>query len=70
MNEDRIEGSWKEVKGKVKERWGRLTADDVDVIEGRREQLIGRIQQRYGRTRDEVEREVREWEREASRVGA
>jgi uncharacterized protein YjbJ (UPF0337 family) len=63
MNEDRIEGNWKELKGKVKERWGLLTNDDLDVIDGRRDQLVGRIQQAYGRGRDEARAEVLEWER-------
>ena len=48
MNNDRIEGRWKQIKGKVKEQWGRLTDDDLDVIAGRRDQLLGRIQQRHG----------------------
>jgi uncharacterized protein YjbJ (UPF0337 family) len=48
MNNDRIQGRWKELKGKVKEQWGRLTDDDLDVIAGRRDQLLGRIQQRHG----------------------
>ena len=63
MNQDRIEGRWKQWKGKVKEQWGRLTDDDLDVIAGRREQLLGRIQQRHGLARDEAERQVSDWER-------
>lgn len=62
MNQDRIQGRWKEIKGKVRERWGRLTDDDLDVIAGRRDQLLGRIQQRHGLARDEAERQVRDWE--------
>lgn len=62
MNQDRIQGRWKEIKGKVRERWGRLTDDDLDVIGGRRDQLLGRIQQRHGLARDEAERRVRDWE--------
>jgi len=58
MNHDRIEGRWKQVKGKVKERWGRLTEDDLDIIEGKRDQLLGRIQQRHGVARDEAHRQV------------
>lgn len=52
MNQDRIRGRWKQFKGKVKEQWGKLTEDDLDVIAGRREQLLGRIQQRHGLARD------------------
>lgn len=62
MNQDRIEGKWKEIKGKLKERWGRLTDDDLDVIAGRRDQLLGRIQQRHGLAKEEAERQVRDWE--------
>jgi uncharacterized protein YjbJ (UPF0337 family) len=61
MNWDRIEGSWMDFRGKVKERWGKLTNDDLDVIRGKRDQLMGRIQERYGRTRDEAEREINDW---------
>lgn len=64
MNWDRMEGSWTEFRGKVRERWGRLTDDDLDVIAGKRDQLLGRIQQRYGRTREDAERELRDWERD------
>lgn len=63
MNWDRMEGSWTEFRGKVKERWGRFTDDDLDVIAGKRDQLLGRIQQRYGRTREDAERELKDWER-------
>jgi uncharacterized protein YjbJ (UPF0337 family) len=58
MNWDRVEGNWKQVKGKVKENWGKLTDDDVDVIEGRRDQLIGKLQEKYGIAREEAERQV------------
>jgi uncharacterized protein YjbJ (UPF0337 family) len=62
MNHDRIQGRWKQIKGKVKEQWGKLTDDDLDIIAGRREQLLGRIQQRHGVAKDEAERQVRDWE--------
>ncbi len=62
MNRDRIEGNWKQLKGKIKERWGELTDDELDQIEGRREQLAGKIQERYGITKDEAERQLRDWE--------
>ncbi|MEQ4544453.1 MAG: CsbD family protein, partial [Pantoea agglomerans] len=48
MNEDRIGGNWKQFKGKVKEKWGDLTDDDMTVVEGKRDQLVGKIQERYG----------------------
>jgi uncharacterized protein YjbJ (UPF0337 family) len=63
MNQDRIEGNWKEFKGKVKEQWGKLTDDDLDVIAGKRDQLLGRIQQRHGVAKDEAERQVETFER-------
>jgi len=60
MNWDRIEGSWKELKGKVKEKWGELTDDDLEQAAGRRDQLIGALQRRYGYERDRAERELDE----------
>jgi uncharacterized protein YjbJ (UPF0337 family) len=63
MNWDRVEGNWKTFKGQVKQQWGKLTDDDLDVIAGRREELIGRIQNVYGLARDEADRQVREWEK-------
>lgn len=57
MNWDRVEGNWKQVKGKVKAQWDRLTDDELDVIAGRRDELAGKIQERYGIGKDEVERQ-------------
>jgi uncharacterized protein YjbJ (UPF0337 family) len=68
MNWDRIEGSWKQVKGKFKERWGRITDDQLDVIAGKRDQLVGIVQESYGIARDEAEQQVREWEAANERV--
>ena len=62
MNWDRIEGRWQETKGKIREQWGRLTDDDLDIIAGKRDQLVGILQRRYGESRDEMERQVREFE--------
>jgi uncharacterized protein YjbJ (UPF0337 family) len=64
MADPYLKGQWNELKGRVKERWGELTNDDLDRIEGRRDQLVGAIQQQYGRARDEAEREVERWETE------
>jgi uncharacterized protein YjbJ (UPF0337 family) len=61
MNWDHVEGKWKQYKGQVKERWGRLTDDDIGVINGKREQLVGRIQERYGMARQVVEKQVDEF---------
>jgi uncharacterized protein YjbJ (UPF0337 family) len=63
MNQDRLGGSWKQVKGKLKEEWGKLTDDDLDVIAGRRDQLLGRIQQRHGIAKEEAQRQVDSFER-------
>lgn len=61
MNWDQIEGKWTQVKGQVKEKWGKLTDDDLDVINGRRDQLEGKLQQSYGRTKEQVKKEVDEF---------
>jgi uncharacterized protein YjbJ (UPF0337 family) len=61
MNWDRIEGNWKQFTGKVKEQWGKLTDDDIDVIGGKRDQLVGKIQESYGIGKDEAERQVDTW---------
>lgn len=61
MNWDRIEGNWKQVMGKAREQWGKLSTDDIEVIGGRRDQLVGRIQERYGIARDVAQRQVDEW---------
>ena len=66
MNWQQIQGSWTELKGTVRERWGRLTGSDNAVIAGRREQLIGTIQKRYGLIREDVERQVERFSRRAS----
>lgn len=58
MNTDQLAGNWKQLKGKVKERWGKFTDDDVKIIEGQKDQLIGRLQERYGYTREQAEREA------------
>lgn len=62
MNEDSIKGNWNQFKGKVKEQWGKLTDDDLDVIEGKRDQLLGKIQERQGLARDAAEKDLKNWE--------
>ncbi|MFN7001086.1 CsbD family protein [Elioraea tepidiphila] len=61
MNKDIIAGNWKQLVGKAKVQWGKLTDDDLALIEGRQDQLIGRIQERYGIAREEAERQVKAW---------
>lgn len=63
MNWDRVEGEWKQWKGKVKEQWGKITDDDLDRIAGKRDQLLGKVQETYGVARDEADRQIREWEK-------
>lgn len=61
MNWDQIKGNWKQVTGKVKEKWGDLTDDDLTVIEGKRDQLAGKIQERYGYAKERAEKEIDEF---------
>ncbi len=63
MNEDRVQGKWKQMKGALKSRWGKLTDDDLDVIEGQKDQLVGKVQERYGIAKDEAQKQVDEWNR-------
>jgi uncharacterized protein YjbJ (UPF0337 family) len=65
MNWDRVEGRWKLLKGKVREQWGKLTDDDLDLIAGHRDRLAGRLQHQYGLAQDEVERQIKEFEKKA-----
>ena len=58
MNWDRIAGNWKQMQGALRERWGKLTDDELDRMAGQRDQLVGKIQEQYGITRDEAERQV------------
>jgi uncharacterized protein YjbJ (UPF0337 family) len=61
MNWDQIEGKWKQSMGKVREKWGKLTDDDLTVINGKKEQLVGKIQERYGIAKDAAEKQVDEF---------
>lgn len=63
MNWDQIEGKWKELKGQAKVKWGELTDDELDIAEGRRDQLVGKLQQKYGMAKEEAERQVDDWSR-------
>jgi uncharacterized protein YjbJ (UPF0337 family) len=62
MNWDQIAGNWKQVKGAVRQKWGKLTDDDVDVIAGKRDILLGKIQEKHGIAREEAEKELKAWE--------
>lgn len=63
MNKDTIQGDWNVMKGKIKEKWGKLTDDDMDAIDGQRDQLVGHIQKRYGMAKDAAEKQIKEWEK-------
>jgi len=61
MDWDRVQGSWKQLEGKVKAKWGKLTDNDLTAINGRREELEGKLQQLYGLQKDQVRKEVDAW---------
>lgn len=64
MNWNQIEGNWTQFKGEVQAKWGRLTNDDLDVIEGERKKLVGKLQERYGQAKEEAERDIEAWLKE------
>jgi uncharacterized protein YjbJ (UPF0337 family) len=61
MNSDQLAGKWKQVKGSVKQQWGKLTDDDLDVINGRQESLVGKLQERYGIAKEEAQKQADQW---------
>jgi uncharacterized protein YjbJ (UPF0337 family) len=63
MNQDIIKGKWSQLQGKLKEKWGKLTDDDVNRLEGHRDYLVGKVQERYGIARDKADTQVKEFER-------
>ena len=69
MNADQSQGKWKQSKGLVKEHWGKLTDDDLNVIDAQKDLLIGTIQERYGIGREAAEKQVDEWNDAAAREG-
>lgn len=60
MNWTQIESNWNQVQGKIKEKWGKLSDDDLTVIAGKRDTLVGRLQERYGLTKEEAEKQLNE----------
>lgn len=76
MNWDQVEGKWKQYKGKAKEKWGKFTDDDLDIVDGKRQQIVGKIQERYGISKeaaeqqaDEFVKSMREDDQQARRAG-
>ena len=61
MNSDQFSGKWKQLQGSVKEQWGKLTDDDVAMIDGQHDKLIGRVQERYGLAKEEAHQQVNKW---------
>ena len=61
MNWDQVEGKWKQLRGGVKEKWGKLTDDDLDRIAGKRDQFVGRLQERYGIAKEEAQKQADQW---------
>lgn len=68
MNKDTLHGNWKEVKGSVKEKWGKLTDNHLTEIDGKRDQLVGHIQKQYGLSKEEAETQVSNFEKEKHHV--
>jgi uncharacterized protein YjbJ (UPF0337 family) len=61
MDWNRLEGNWKQAKGKIKEKWGQLTEDDLTQVAGKRDQLEGKIQERYGIAKDRARKDIDDW---------
>ena len=61
MNWDRVEGNWKQMSGTLKQKWGKLTDDDLTLVKGKRDAFLGKLQERYGIARDEAERQLDEY---------
>lgn len=61
MNSDQFEGKWKQLKGSVKQRWGKLTDDDITTLSGKKDELVGKLQERYGITREQAMKEADDW---------
>jgi uncharacterized protein YjbJ (UPF0337 family) len=70
MNWDQIEGKWKQAKGSVKQKWGKLTDDDLDVINGKQDVLVGKIQERYGISKEEAQKQLDSWNYSDTTVGS
>ena len=62
MNENQLKGNWKQLKGRVKEQWGKLTDDDLTQLNGQRDQLVGKLQEKYGIAKKEAQKQVKEFE--------
>lgn len=70
MNVDILKGQWKQIKGSIKSNWGKITDDDLTIIEGNEERLIGRLQERYGYSKDEAQKEYKKFMEQQSKKAA
>ncbi len=61
MNSDQVEGKFKQLKGSIKQRWGKLTDDDLTTLSGKKDELVGKLQERYGYTKEQAQKEADEW---------
>jgi uncharacterized protein YjbJ (UPF0337 family) len=66
MNTDTVQGKWKQMKGALKQRWGKLTDDDLTTLSGKKDELIGKLQERYGYTREQAVMEADDWATKSS----
>jgi len=64
MNTDTLKGKWKQLSGSAKKKWGKLTDDDLQQIDGEKDSLIGTVQEKYGLARDDAEKQVDDWSKE------
>ncbi|KIC74635.1 UPF0337 protein YjbJ [Neochlamydia sp. EPS4] len=69
MNKEFFEGSWHELKGKIKEKWGKLTDDDLLRIDGSWERMLGSLEKNYGYKKDQAEKELSKWKNESTHLG-
>ena len=70
MNWDQIEGSWKQLKGAAKVKWGKFTDDDMEVLAGKRDLIVGKVQERYGIAKADAEKQVEEWSKAVKHAAA
>jgi uncharacterized protein YjbJ (UPF0337 family) len=69
MNWDQVEGKWKQMRGSVKQKWGKLTDSDLDYISGSRDQFVGRLQERYGMAKEDAQKQADEWLKNSADAG-
>ena len=61
MNWDQVEGQWKQMKGSIREKFGKLTDDDLQTIGGKKDQFVGKLQERYGISREQAQKDLDNW---------